>query len=50
MTTNVSHVNPMLAQLKEQHKNQIQVLQDKIKNLEYEIELLENFLNRSDDC
>ena len=48
-TSNVSHLNPMLSQLKEQHRNQIEVLKDKIKELEYQIQLLENFSNRIDD-
>lgn len=50
MTTNVTHINPMLAQLKEHHRNQIELLKEKIKELEYQIQLLENFSNRMDDC
>jgi polyhydroxyalkanoate synthesis regulator phasin len=48
-TTNVTHLNSMLSQLKEQHKNHVDALKEKIKELEYQIKLLEDFTNRLDD-
>jgi hypothetical protein len=48
--TNVTHINPLLFQLKIQHAEKIEVLQNKIKELQNEIELLNSYQQIEFDC
>ena len=50
MTTNVTHINPLLFQLRQQHNEKIELLNKKIKSLEKEIELLTKYKEREFDC
>jgi hypothetical protein len=47
---NVSHANHILKELKEQHQKRIEYLENKIQELQTEIELLKNYQNKIYDC
>lgn len=47
---NVSHANHILKDLKDQHQKRIEYLESKIKEMQEELEILNNYQNRIYDC
>ena len=47
---NVSHANNILKELKEQHQKRIEYLENKIEEMQTEIEILNTYQNRIYDC
>jgi hypothetical protein len=49
MTSNVKHANDMLFNLKQQHQEKIEELEQMISSLQIEIRILKEFQDRLDD-
>jgi chaperonin cofactor prefoldin len=47
---NINHSNKIIFDLKRHHENRVEYLQNQIKKLQDEIDLLKNQMNKNYDC